>query len=58
MRSTRRALPTPGTIKRWLTLTACSLTITASFFSCTISADAAHPAPPTVRFSQPYVAPW
>lgn len=58
MRSTRRASPTPGTIKRWLTLAVCSLTITVSFFSCTISADAGRPGAPDVRYSQPYVAPW
>lgn len=58
MRSTRRALPTPGTIKRWLSLAACSFTIAVSFFSCTISADAGHPAPPTVRIAAVQAAPW
>ena len=58
MRSMRRALPKTNRIGRWLALAACSLTITISFFSCTISADAGHPEPPTVRCKQPYVASW
>ena len=61
MRSMRRALPNmaqPKTIGRWLSLTACSLALTASFFSCTISADAGRPTEPAVRIAAVQATPW
>jgi len=54
MRSKLRSCP----IGRWLTLAACTLTITGSLFSCTISANAGQPAPASPVFEQAVTAPW
>jgi hypothetical protein len=45
-------------LARWLTLTACTLTITGSLFSCSISANAGHPGPPARPFEDAVTAPW
>ena len=43
---------------RWLTLTACTLTITGSLFSCSISANAGRQPSPDPAIGQVITAPW
>jgi hypothetical protein len=45
-------------ISRWLAFAACTLTITGSLFSCTISANAGTQKQPEPVFRQAIVIPW